>query len=170
MFGNIHVAPRLVLTEMHATKFETREIANNLNAAVGQPDFARLLGVGARCQRFGIGLFEARTQGCRQRIEHRQHFNRVGGWLVGLATGKPGAVMQRVEQADQHEGEQHRRRRHSRPAAPYPSPRRTQQRIPGRPDAKQNGRQHQQPDQRIGPEQDGEEVHRPKRIRGSTSV
>ena len=89
--------------------------------------------------------------------------------LPGLALQLQ-AVMQRIEQADGNESEQHRRRGHAGPVGANPPPGKEQRRTPGDQHAEADAGGDQQPDQDVRPEDDDLEPGHSKRIRGSTTV
>ena len=78
--------------------------------------------------------------------------------------------MQRIEQADDDEGEQQCRCRHAGTVGADPPPGRQQGRISGNRHTAGNPGCHQQPDDHVRPENDNLEAAHSKRIRGSTSV
>ena len=78
--------------------------------------------------------------------------------------------MDRVEQADEDEGEQQGRRCHSHPVGADATPGREQRWAPGDQHAETDTGGYQQPDQHIGPEDDDLKTRHSKRIRGSTRV
>ena len=163
---HVEVASGFVVAQMRAAVLQTRKVTRRLHAPVGAARFDGFLGVGTRRQRRRIGLFVALAQRRGQRIEQRAHFDgirRAYRWRLScdrIAGRQTRTVMQGVEQADTDEDREHRCRHHARPTAPDPPPCRARQRVaPHEPCAAQAS-QHQQPEQRIGPEQDGLEGHR----------
>ena len=116
------ITPGFVLAKMDAAEFQARKIAHGAHATIGFAQFDGLLGIGAGGQRCRIGFLVSRAQWCGDGIERREHFNGVNRRLAGIGIFQPGPVMQGIGKADQHKGQQHRRRRHARPTAPQSPP------------------------------------------------
>lgn len=102
--GDIGITPLLVRPEVGTAVAQTRMVARLLQAAVAAAHFDRFLGVRARRQRRRVGLLVARAQRRQQRVEQRQHLDRVHRRLrrrplpaVGRQTR---SIMQRIEQTD----------------------------------------------------------------------
>ena len=159
------VGQRRRIVQMRAAELQPRKLAHR---ALPRP-VDGFLGVEVRCERRRIGLFIFRTQRPDQRVEHRQHLDCVLRLVARLAVER-NAVMQRIEQADAEEGQQHRRRRHAGAAGANAAPGGQQRRASGDQHADANATGQQQPDQHIGPQDDDLETHHEKRIRGSTRV
>jgi hypothetical protein len=158
-FADVGVAPRLVGTEMRAAILQARIVAACCEAGRRQRALRSIPWRANASPAVPNRSSRARAQRRQQRVEQRQHLDRVvaavgcGRRRLPAVIFEARAIVERIEQTDDDEGDQQRRRRHPRPAATDPLPGRAQQRIarrqPAEHDAPSSSSQISTSDQRM---------------------